>query len=144
MPQGLTNDWKEQIRPILDRFSSRVPGTFTEDKEFSMAWHYRRADRNLGMLRSRELAETLRSLTSNVNIQVLQSPMVVEVRSAGISKAVSAMHFSAQRDWGFILAMGVGDGESDEEMFKALPSHAVTIRVGHDLSHATYNIRSAT
>lgn len=107
-----------------------------------MAWHYRRADRNLGMLRSRELAETLRSLTSNVNIQVLQSPMMVEVRSAG--KAVSAMHFSAKRNWGFILAMGVGDGESDEEMFKALPSHAVTIRVGHDLSHATYNIRSAT
>lgn len=140
MIRPLLNDWKEQIRPILDRFSSRVPGTFTEDKDFSMAWHYRRADRRLGAQRARELAETLRGLVSNVGIQVLQSPMVVEVRSAGISKAVSAVHFSAKRRWDFILAMG--DAESDEEMFKTLPPEAVTIRVGHDLSHATYNVRN--
>jgi len=140
MIRPLLNDWKEQIRPILDRFSSRVPGAFTEDKDFSMAWHYRQADRLLGAQRARELSETLRVLASNVGIQVLQSPMVVEVRSAGISKAVSAMHFSAKKPWDFILAMG--DAESDEEMFKTLPAHAVTIRVGHDLSHATYNIRN--
>jgi trehalose 6-phosphate synthase/phosphatase len=140
MIRPLLNDWKEQIRPILDRYSSRVPGTFTEDKDFSMAWHYRQADRLLGMQRARELSETLRVLASNVGIQVLQGPMVVEVRSAGISKAVSSMHFSAKREWDFILAMG--DAESDEEMFKTLPAHAVTIRVGHDLSHATYNIRN--
>lgn len=140
MIRPLLNAWKEQIRPILDRFSSRVPGAFTEDKDFSMAWHYRRADRLLGAQRARELAETLRGLASNVGIQVLQGPMVVKVRSAGISKAVAAMHFSAKRQWGFILAMG--DAESDEEMFKTLPPEAVTIRVGHDLSHATYNIRN--
>ncbi|WP_031388306.1 bifunctional alpha,alpha-trehalose-phosphate synthase (UDP-forming)/trehalose-phosphatase [Desulfonatronum thiodismutans] len=140
MIRPLLNDWKDQIRPILERFSSRVPGTFTEDKDFSMAWHYRQADRNLGAQRARELAETLRGLASNVGIQILQSPMVVEVRSAGISKAVAAMHFSSKREWGFILAMG--DAESDEEMFKTLPDHAVTLRVGHDLSHATYNIRN--
>ncbi|GAB6057619.1 bifunctional alpha,alpha-trehalose-phosphate synthase (UDP-forming)/trehalose-phosphatase [Desulfonatronum parangueonense] len=140
MIRPLLNDWKEQIRPILDRFSSRVPGTFTEDKDFSMAWHYRQADRNLGAQRARELAETLRVLASNVGIQVLQSPMVVEVRSAGISKAVAAMHFAGKQQWDFILAMG--DAESDEEMFKTLPDHAITIRVGHDLSHATYNVRN--
>ena len=141
MIRPLLNDWKEQIRPILERFSSRVPGTFVEDKDFSMAWHYRQADRNLGAQRARELAETLRGLASNVGIQILQSPMVVEVRSAGISKAVAAMHFSSKRDWDFILAMG--DAESDEEMFKTLPDHAVTLSVGHDMSHATYNIRNS-
>ncbi|TVR00534.1 MAG: bifunctional alpha,alpha-trehalose-phosphate synthase (UDP-forming)/trehalose-phosphatase [Desulfovibrionales bacterium] len=140
MIRPLLNDWKDQIRPILERFSSRVPGTFIEDKDFSMAWHYRRADRNLGQQRSRELAETLRGLASNVGIQVQQGPMVVEVRSAGISKAVSALHFSAKQAWDFILAMG--DAESDEDMFRTLPDHAVTIRVGHDQSHATYNIRN--
>ncbi|SDB02655.1 trehalose 6-phosphate synthase/phosphatase [Desulfonatronum thiosulfatophilum] len=140
MIRPLLNDWKDQIRPILDRYSSRVPGTFTEDKDFSMAWHYRQADRNLGAQRARELAETLRVLASNVGIQVLQSPMVVEVRSAGISKAVAAMHFASKQEWDFILALG--DAESDEEMFKTLPDHAVTIRVGSDLSHATYNVRN--
>lgn len=140
MIRPLLNDWKEQIRPIMERYSSRVPGTFIEDKDFSMAWHYRQANRMLGAQRARELSETLRGLASNVGIQILQSPMVVEVRSAGISKAVSAMHFSSKRNWDFILAMG--DAESDEEMFKTLPSHTVTIRVGHDLSHASYNIRN--
>jgi trehalose 6-phosphate synthase/phosphatase len=140
MIRPLLNDWKEQIRPVLERFSSRVPGTFIEDKDFSMAWHYRQANRNLGMQRARELAETLRALASNVGIQVLQGPMVVEVRSAGINKAVAGMHFTSKQEWDFILA--IGDAESDDDMFNTLPEHTVSIRVGHKLSRADYNVRN--
>ncbi|MDD1757107.1 MAG: bifunctional alpha,alpha-trehalose-phosphate synthase (UDP-forming)/trehalose-phosphatase, partial [Methanotrichaceae archaeon] len=35
----LTNDWKSKILPILETYADRLPGSFIEDKDFSLAWH---------------------------------------------------------------------------------------------------------
>ena len=40
----MTADWKERVRPILQLYVDRLPGALLEEKEFSLAWHYRRAD----------------------------------------------------------------------------------------------------
>jgi trehalose 6-phosphate synthase/phosphatase len=40
----LTNDWKEGVRLILQLFVDRLRSAPLEEKGFSPAWHYRRAD----------------------------------------------------------------------------------------------------
>jgi trehalose 6-phosphate synthase/phosphatase len=36
--------------------------------------------------------------------------------------------------------LALGDDETDEDLFRALPSTAITIRVGLPFSHAKYNL----
>ena len=44
MLKAITTEWKERVRPILQLYVDRLPGALLEEKEFSLAWHYRRAD----------------------------------------------------------------------------------------------------
>jgi trehalose 6-phosphate synthase/phosphatase len=50
------------------------------------------------------------------------------------------MQLLAAQNYDFILALG--DDWTDEEMFKALPETAWSIRVGLRSSHAKFNLRS--
>lgn len=45
---GLSSDWKNDVRAALDNIVERTPGSFIEEKEFSIAWHYRQIDKDLG------------------------------------------------------------------------------------------------
>ena len=140
MIKPLLNDWKEMIRPILERFCSRLPGSYIEEKEYSLAWHFRRSGRKLGEIRSRELIETLKRLAANVDIQIISDNRVVEARSAGVNKAGTGLHLLAGAEYDFILALG--DADTDEDLFRALPDEAISIRVGMVNSHAAYNVRN--
>ena len=53
MIKALTADWKDRVRPILQLYVDRLPGALLEEKEFSLAWHYRRADPDQASLRAR-------------------------------------------------------------------------------------------
>ncbi|MBI5303030.1 MAG: bifunctional alpha,alpha-trehalose-phosphate synthase (UDP-forming)/trehalose-phosphatase [Chloroflexi bacterium] len=138
----LKNDWKTQVLPILDLYADRVPGSFVEEKEFSIAWHYRKADLGLGAARAKELVDDLVHFIANTDVQVLSGNKIVEVRSASVSKGTSIMHWLADPSFDFILAAG-NDG-SDEDIFKILPPTAYSIKVGMTPSHAKFNLFSPT
>ena len=46
----LSDEWKRKIAPILAEFAARTPGSFVEEKSSSLAWHYRLAEAEFGML----------------------------------------------------------------------------------------------
>ncbi len=69
---------------------------------------------------------------------MLQGNKVIEVRNAGINKGIGAMHFISKNTYDFILA--IGDDWTDEDLFKILPEHAYSIRVGMTQSFAKYNV----
>ena len=50
--EPLENYWKDEIRPILDIYVDRTPGSFIEEKDFSLVWHYRKAMPELGSVRA--------------------------------------------------------------------------------------------
>jgi trehalose 6-phosphate synthase/phosphatase len=135
----LETGWKGKIRPILEAFVDRLPGSFLEEKDFSIAWHYRNADPELAAQRASELMDTLVHLTANLDIQVLEGKKIIEARCAGVNKGTAAAALRAVLDPGFILA--VGDDSTDEDLFRALPQDADTIRVGMKSSFAQYNLR---
>jgi trehalose 6-phosphate synthase/phosphatase len=134
----LTSDWKDQLAPLLKLYVDRVPGSLLEEKDHSLAWHYRRADPELGAGRAKELMDELVGYTANFDVQVLEGKKVVEVRSSGVNKGAAALTCIAQLEPDFVLA--AGDDQTDEDLFRALPRTAATVRVGIPHSHAAYHL----
>ena len=136
------NGWKKDIRPILNLYVERIPGSFIEEKNFSLVWHYRRAEPESATQAARDLLDTLAGYTINLSIQVLPGNKTVEVRNVGISKGAFFTQFLASQPYDFILA--AGDDWTDEDLFAVLPQDAYSIKVGMRMSKAKYNLRSCT
>jgi len=140
MADNLVQDWQEEILQILELYVDRTPGTFIEKKDYSLVWHYRRADIGFGDMRARELVSNLQYLTSNMDIQILEGNKVIEVKNAGVNKGKAALKWLAKEEWEFITALG--DDWTDEDTFHVMPDGAFTIKVGLTSSEARYNIKS--
>lgn len=136
----MTSEWKTQVRPILQLYVDRLPGALLEEKEFSLAWHYRRADPEQGSLRAKELQDDLAEYTRNVDVQVLEGNKVIEVRNTGVNKGMAAMEWLRQQSVDFVLA--IGDDGTDEDLFRALPPSAYSVRVGLAHTAARYHLGS--
>lgn len=140
MIEPLTAEWKEEVRPILEIYADRTPGSFVEENDFSLVWHYRRSDSTLGELRARELVAHLEGLTTNLNLQVLEGSKVVEVKNSGVNKGRAAMRWLLGGEHDFVLA--IGDDWTNEDTFKALPEEAWSVKVGLSGTAAKYNLPS--
>ena len=134
----LDNKWKPVISEILDGYVNRTPGSFIEEKEYSLVWHYRRVETGLGELRTRELTSHLKYMVSDQHLQVLEGNKVVEIKNNQVNKGVAARRWIDEYPNDFILS--IGDDWTDEDTFKALPDDAYTIKVGGGISAAKYGI----
>ncbi|MBC9910097.1 bifunctional alpha,alpha-trehalose-phosphate synthase (UDP-forming)/trehalose-phosphatase [Chitinophaga varians] len=137
---GLTDKWKQEIYPMLEQTTDRTPGSFVEEKSYSLVWHYRKVESGLGELRANELMNTLRYYTQEKGLQVLPGDKVIEVKNIEINKGKAALSWLNHKKYDFIMAMG--DDVTDEDIFKALPAKAITIKVGSQVSAAQYYLRS--
>jgi trehalose 6-phosphate synthase/phosphatase len=137
----LSSEWKRELLPILETYADRLAGALVEEKEDSVAWHFRMADPEQAALRAPELIDHLISLVGKTDLQVIQGDKVVEIRHAGINKGGAALAWISQDDYDFIL--GIGDDTTDEDFFRALPGAAFSIRVGMSATRAQYNIQSS-
>ena len=140
MPRGVTGDWKETVRPILERYVDRTPRSFVEEKEYSLAWHYRNVDPFLAQIRSGELREDLMLRIKSLHLALLEGSKVLEVKSADVNKGAAVQHWLRDNPYDFIFA--AGDDRTDEDVFSAVPTEAVTIKVGTNPSRAHYSVRS--
>ena len=137
---GLSTDWKQRIAPMMQVFADRLPGSFVEEKDACVAWHYRGADDELGPVRARELVDALQGVRVSGAYRVLSGNRVVEVRPSGATKGDAASRWLARVRPDFVLA--AGDDTTDEELFHALPSTSLSIRVGLGESMARFNVES--
>lgn len=135
---SIQTEWRETVRRVLLMFTDRCPGSFIEEKEISLAWHYRNSDPELGFIRSRELHTNLTELASHLDFQVTEGKKVIEARPRGIDKGCAALTWLDHREYDFILA--AGDDRTDEDLFKVLPPESYSIRVGLVQSAARYNV----
>jgi trehalose 6-phosphate synthase/phosphatase len=134
--RGAPVEWKGRIVPILRVIADRVPGATVEEKEYSVVWHYRGADPEIGESYAHELVDNLNTLTGNIDVQVLQANRAIEVRVAGVNKGSITRDLIAEGAYDFILA--IGDDRTDEDMFAALPEDAYSLKVGMTRSQAMY------
>jgi trehalose 6-phosphate synthase/phosphatase len=139
---AVATEWKARVRPILQLYVDRLPGALLEEKEFSLAWHYRRADPEQASRRARELLDALAGFTRNIDVQVLEGNKVLEVRNTGASKGTATTEWLRSLGADFVLA--IGDDWTDEDLFRSLPPTAYSVRVGLANTAARYYLGSHT
>ncbi|MGI4727679.1 MAG: bifunctional alpha,alpha-trehalose-phosphate synthase (UDP-forming)/trehalose-phosphatase [Janthinobacterium lividum] len=137
---ALDASWKKQIQPVLETFADRTPGSFIEEKTYSLAWHYRNVESGLGDLRAGELINNLRFSVVDKGLQILPGNKVIEVKNMEINKGKSVTALLHSQDYDF--AMAIGDDHTDEDTFKAMPDNSATIKVGNNSSAAKYYLNN--
>jgi len=138
-PHTTSEDWKSRVCPILDHFVDRTPGSFIEEKEFSLVWHYRMADAEFGDWLANELVANLNHMLADSPVRAVKGEKTVEVKLLWADKGqVFSRLLSQLPEPEFVLA--AGDDVTDEDLFAKLPPEAWTIHVGRKPSRARYYV----
>ena len=138
--RDLNNEWRQEIYHVMDLYTRRTPGAFIEEKSFSLVWHYRRVEEGLGQLRAHELMADIKHFVADQGLQMLQGDKVIEIKSIAVNKGKAAKRWLERDQFDFVMA--IGDDHTDEDTFKAMPDDAITIKVGTNVSAATYFVNS--
>ena len=126
------------------RFYRDTPGTLIEEKEYSLVWHYRKADVEFGSWQARELVAHLTDYLANQPVEVTTGKMTVEIRPHSVNKGniFSFLQNEFDKTYDFILA--IGDDVTDEDMFSSLKNrdNAHSVKVSSGNSKADYRIKN--
>lgn len=137
--------WRDAVRQHLEQFVSSTPGSMLEQKDASFSWHFRLADQEFaddadyGESQARELRLLLNEVLGNQRAQVLLGNRVIEVRPAMVNKGLVAQGLPFDPTECIIA---IGDDKTDEDLFRALPDSAITIKVGPGATSARYRVES--
>ncbi len=140
MLEKIDKQWMDIIRPLISFYVDRTPRTLLEEKNYSLVWHYRNADPDLGIIRAWELKDELRDLVSNLNLEIMDGDKVIEIKNSGVNKGRAAAKQLVLKDFDFVMALG--DDWTDEFTFGVMPNDAFTIKVGTKSTKANYYIDS--
>ena len=132
-----SDEWKKCVYPILEHFVDRTPGSFIEEKEFSLVWHYRMADPEFGDWLANDLVANLDHMLAESPVKAVKGQKTVEVKSLWANKG---QVYSRLLLSGVVpdFIMAAGDDVTDEDLFARLPESAWTIHIGRNQSRAKY------
>ena len=86
------------------------------------------------------MLNNLKYLANDKGLQLLPGDKVLEVKNVEINKGKAALTLIDNNNYDFIMAFG--DDYTDEDIFKALPDSAVTIKIGSNVSAAKFYLRT--
>ncbi len=127
-------DWINVARQTMTRFAADVPGSLIEEKDASVAWHYRNVPVGTGRREAANLTQALKASLGHSTATIVAGNRVVEVRDASTDKGLVVKDLIAASPSARLLV--VGDDSTDEDMFRAAPADAVTVRVGSSPTEA--------
>jgi trehalose 6-phosphate synthase/phosphatase len=131
--------WMGLVREIMEEYRARIDGSFIEQKENSLAWHYGKVRIDGVEDTANEVYNTLTNITANSQVNVLFGKKVVEVSNM-MSKGIYYELVLARKSHGFIFC--AGDDITDESLFYVLPDRAISVKVGNGDSEARYRCAS--
>jgi len=131
--------WWGRVLEILENFTARTPGSLVEEKTVTLAWHYRWAEAEFGAFQANEIRTHLAQILSNSPAEIVSDDKVIEVRPFGLDKGavVKPLVDRCPKD---TLIVGMGDDQTDEDLFASLPAGAISIHVGDGRSIATTRV----
>lgn len=133
-----SNYWKKDAIELLTFYSQQLPGSTIEEKDYSVAWHYRKSNPLQALIKAKELLDDLVSFTANnKDLQILHGNKVIEIKPMNINKGSAGARWIEK---GFDFVMAIGDDKTDEDLFNILSKSAFSIKVGMGQSNANYNI----
>ncbi len=135
----MSESWKPRVEALLEMYVDRTPGSFIEEKDFSLVWHYRQVPRELAETRVLELKDALTGVVNDWGLAMMDGNKVLEVKAADVDKGRAAHRWMCREDLDFIIA--IGDDRTDEDVFHAAPDGAWTIKVGSGPTRARNSVR---
>lgn len=130
-------DWKSNVRPILEHFADRTPGSFFEEKKYSLVWHFRSVEQEFASWLAHELASILEGMLAETDLTAFRGDKIIEVKPVWANKGTAFKHILEKYPSpDFIFA--AGDDRTDEDLFDGLPRNAWTLHVGSSSTHAKF------
>jgi len=129
--------WRRPIVALFEHYADQTPGAIVEQKEWSVAWHYRGATPYQAQKHLVAIRRILKPLAKEYGLRILEGNKVLEVRPADIYKGRIAQEWLTH-DYDFVLAMG--DDVTDEDMFAAVSPGSYTIKIGHGATLARFRL----
>ena len=126
--------WKVEAKTILEGWARNHEGALLEEKDHSMAWHYRQVRRGVSNQNLKAIRDSLRPLADREGLELLDGSKVLELRLRGAHKGLAVDEVLLSPG---TLVVALGDDRTDEDLFRALPPSALSIRVGQGPSRAT-------
>jgi trehalose 6-phosphate synthase/phosphatase len=130
--------WREPVRELLRGFAGRTPGALVEEKAVGLAFHYRSVEPDFAAQQANELRQHLLEMFSNAPVAIVAGDKVIEVRPQSVHKGRIVERIRERLPDALLVVMG--DDDSDEDAFAALPEGAVSIHVGPGYSQARYRL----
>jgi len=97
--------WKQRVIPIFQHFTERTPGSFFEDKETCLTWHFRSSEREFGQFRAQELRGLLDTTTFPATVSL--GDRTLEVRPYGCNyTSVLKKLMNKHPEFDFLLYIG--------------------------------------
>ena len=124
--EAMAPGWRGIVVPVLRLYTESTDGSWVEEKESAVVWHYASADPDFGSWQAKELLDHLEGVLSTEDAEATSGAGIVEVKPRGVSKGGVAervlMDLASKGNApGFVLC--VGDDRSDEDMFVAMEGH---------------------
>lgn len=129
---------KKPILDLMKSYASRTAGSHVEEKDFAAVWHYRRVNPELAYVRNADLKRQLKELIQGTHLSVYRGNKIIEVKPSSVHKGELAEQLVEKFKADFVMC--AGDDFTDEDMFKALPQTAYTIKVGFGTTAARYQV----
>ncbi len=135
----LDSSWREPVLDTMLRKVASTPGSFVEEKTTGLAFHYRACDPSLVAEKVNQLRDDLTRLQTEHEFDLLPGSKILEARMRGVSKARVVERVASTLNQSDLLLVA-GDDRTDEEMFAAAPSWAVTVHVGRARTCAEFRV----
>jgi trehalose 6-phosphate synthase/phosphatase len=133
-------EWKNKIAPVLKNFVTRCSGSFVEEKDASLAWHFRNAEDESIHFQINDLRHELQKILKDESkLEILEGKKVLEIKSILYDKGSAAAGLLASHH--YLFTMAIGDDKTDEDLFKAMPENSFTIKVGNSFSLARFHLK---
>ncbi len=139
LPEVMPPSWKAAVKALMQKYTEQVPGSFIEEKNYTIAWHYRTAE-DITVETSRlKLTKDLMILNEQKEFDILQGNKVLEVKNVHVNKGKFVSDLILSEDFDFVVALG--DDVTDEDMFSVLTAdHQYPIKVGLSGTKARFNL----
>lgn len=95
--------WRSIVRPLLEHYTIRTPGTFVEETEVQLVWHHRNAEEPFGSIQVRDLHHLLDELPVSLDVRDKR----LGVKPLDVNQALAFRKvYSELKDAGFLLVVG--------------------------------------
>lgn len=135
--EKVDTEWKQSIRPVLEKYTALTPKARLEIKPHSLVWHYRSSPPYYAQKYAVTIKRTLQPMIKSYGLQLMQGNKALEIKNPLINKGEAGRAW-LKGNYDFVLA--VGDDATDEELFAVLPDWTYTVKIGRGRTAARYRL----